>query len=79
MRQFGWVGVPGNEWAPAWVSWRKSDDYVGWAPLPPEATFDRRAGIHQWADNNYDLGPEEYAFVSPNEFGPQRMEKTVVP
>src|SRR2546423_9736807 len=29
--------VPGDEWAPAWVSWRSSKDYVGWAPLPPEA------------------------------------------
>ena len=33
---YGWVWVPGNTWAPAWVSWRQSDDYVGWAPLPPE-------------------------------------------
>ena len=29
--------VPGDQWAPAWVAWRYSDDYVGWAPLPPEA------------------------------------------
>jgi hypothetical protein len=33
---YGWVWVPGYTWAPAWVSWRDSDDYVGWAPLPPE-------------------------------------------
>ena len=32
----GWVWVPGYTWAPAWVSWRDNDDYVGWAPLPPE-------------------------------------------
>jgi hypothetical protein len=33
----GWFWVPGNEWAPAWVSWQASDDdaYIGWAPLPP--------------------------------------------
>jgi hypothetical protein len=31
----GWVWVPGTRWGPAWVSWRRSDDYVGWAPLPP--------------------------------------------
>jgi hypothetical protein len=79
LRNIGWVWVPGDEWAPAWVSWRKSNDYVGWAPLPPEATFDRRAGIHQWADNQYDLGPERYAFVPANEFGSQRIEQTVVP
>lgn len=31
----GWYWVPGTRWGPAWVSWRRSDDYVGWAPLPP--------------------------------------------
>jgi len=32
---YGWVWVPGIEWAPAWVSWRVGGGYVGWAPLPP--------------------------------------------
>jgi hypothetical protein len=32
---YGWVWVPGYEWAPAWVSWRYSGDVVGWAPLGP--------------------------------------------
>jgi hypothetical protein len=32
---YGWMWIPGNEWAPAWVSWRNSDDYYGWAPLEP--------------------------------------------
>ncbi|MFO1132903.1 MAG: DUF6600 domain-containing protein [Hyphomicrobiales bacterium] len=36
----GWYWVPGNRWAPAWVSWRRSNDYVVWAPLPPS----RRGG-----------------------------------
>jgi uncharacterized protein YraI len=31
----GWFWVPGNRWAPAWVSWRQSNDYLAWAPLPP--------------------------------------------
>lgn len=31
----GWVWVPGDEWAPAWVDWRMGGDYVGWAPQPP--------------------------------------------
>lgn len=33
----GWCWVPGTRWAPAWVSWRRSDEFVGWAPLPPES------------------------------------------
>jgi hypothetical protein len=32
---YGWIWVPGYEWAPAWVSWRVSGDVVGWAPLGP--------------------------------------------
>ena len=31
----GWYWVPQTQWAPAWVSWRESHDYVGWAPLRP--------------------------------------------
>ena len=75
----GWVWVPGNEWAPAWVSWRKSNDYVGWAPLPPEARFDQRTGIHNWSDNYYDIGPDQYCFVPTRELGAQRIESTIVP
>jgi uncharacterized protein YraI len=33
----GWFWVPGNRWAPAWVSWRQSNDYLAWAPMPPVA------------------------------------------
>ena len=32
---YGWFWVPGDTWAPAWVQWRYSDDYVGWAPVGP--------------------------------------------
>ena len=37
--RIGWFWVPGNRWGPAWVSWRQSDDYLAWAPLPP--VYDR--------------------------------------
>lgn len=33
--EIGWYWVPGTRWAPAWVSWKRSPDYVVWAPLPP--------------------------------------------
>jgi hypothetical protein len=79
LRGIGWVWVPGDQWAPAWVSWRKSNDYVGWAPLPPEARFDQRTGIHNWSDNYYDIGPDQYSFVPTREFGAQRIESTIVP
>ncbi len=31
----GWVWIVGDEWAPAWVVWRESDDDIGWMPAPP--------------------------------------------
>lgn len=40
-RQFGWVWLPGDEWAPAWVAWRDNGDYIGWAPLPPSARWEQ--------------------------------------
>src|SRR5947207_2286702 len=79
LRRVGWVWVPGDEWAPAWVSWRTNKDYVGWAPLPPEARFDRRSGIQNWADSYYDIGPDQYSFVSCNEFGAEHVRRAVVP
>ena len=47
----GWVWVPGDEWGPAWVAWRESDDWVGWAPLPPAATWQASAGL-SWSDDD---------------------------
>jgi hypothetical protein len=34
-----WIWLPDTDWGPAWVAWRSSDDYVGWAPLPPDARW----------------------------------------
>jgi uncharacterized protein DUF6600 len=79
LRNVGWIWVPGNQWAPAWVSWRSNNDYVGWAPLPPEARFDRGSGIHNWADNYYDIGPDQYSFVQTSSLGEQNLAPAIVP
>lgn len=79
LRNVGWIWVPGSEWAPAWVSWRTSNDYVGWAPLPPEARFERGSGIHNWADSYYDIGPDQYSFVQTSNLGDERLERAIVP
>lgn len=34
-RYRGWAWIPGNDWGPAWVSWRSGGGYYGWAPLGP--------------------------------------------
>jgi len=36
---FGWFWVPDTVWGPAWVNWRWSDRYTGWAPLQPGVEF----------------------------------------
>jgi hypothetical protein len=42
---YGWIWIPGYDWAPAWVEWRYNDNYIGWSPLPPYATFGIDFGI----------------------------------
>lgn len=67
VRGLGWVWVPGSEWAPAWVSWRRNDRHVGWAPLPPEAYS--RGGFTAAVESRYDIGPGFYNFVAVENFG----------
>jgi hypothetical protein len=78
-RGLNWVWVPGDQWAPAWVSWRYGNDFVGWAPLPPEARFDGATGIQQWADDQYNLGASDYTFVPASDFGDDSMADNAVP
>ncbi len=63
---FGWVWVPGDVWAPAWVAWRDDDDWIGWAPLPPDAEWNASIGL---AFFDADRIPErEWCFVPPHHF-----------
>jgi hypothetical protein len=32
---YGWLWIPGSQWAPSWVSWRYGDGFYGWAPMGP--------------------------------------------
>ena len=76
VRRLGWVWVPGSEWAAAWVAWRRSDDYVGWAPLPPEAHSG--AGFTAAVDSYYDIGPTAYTFVPVQNLGERTYVGRVV-
>jgi len=75
----GWCWVPDYEWGPAWVSWRSDDDYVGWAPLPPEAHFQASVGFGVWSDDYYDIGPSYYNFCPVVEFGAPVIRSVCVP
>ena len=37
--RWGWCWTPDTVWGPSWVTWRYSNDYCGWAPLPPRAVY----------------------------------------
>jgi len=58
---YGWAWVPGTEWAPAWVAWRSNDEYVGWAPLPPDADWDDTRGLT--FANAGEIRSDEWCFV----------------
>lgn len=74
----GWCWVPDYEWGPAWVSWRESDDYIGWAPLPPEARWRRDVGISIWVDRVYDIGPGFYSFCHVRDFGAPVLRPVII-
>jgi Family of unknown function (DUF6600) len=57
----GWLWVPGDQWAPAWVAWRSDDDYVGWAPLPPDVDAFRVGG-------GFVIDPFAFSFVRVGSF-----------
>lgn len=68
----GWVWVPGYDWAPAWVCWRHTDAYCGWAPLPPAAVFKAGVGLyfggHVALDVDFGLGVDAFTFVAYDHF-----------
>ncbi len=69
----GWVWTPGTVWGPAWVSWRYTDGYCGWAPLPPEAHWVSGVGFtyygrHVSVGFEFGLLPFHYAFISAGRF-----------
>jgi hypothetical protein len=76
--RIGWVWVPGTDWGPAWVSWRRSPRHVGWAPLPPEARFTRSVGFGGRVDADFDIGPTNYNFVEVRNFGAPRLRAVIV-
>jgi hypothetical protein len=67
-RRLGWFWVPGDEWGPAWVDWRRGDDYVGWAPLPPDEII-----------YEYDNDPTYWIFLPPRYLAEPRVRIYFLP
>lgn len=61
----GWCWIPGRHWAPSWVSWRRGEDCVGWAPLPPEAVCveGNEVLVTSACDASFGIGPGAYTFI----------------
>lgn len=63
---YGWIWVPDYEWAPAWVEWRYDDNYIGWAPLSPYATFSISVGIRN--THKYHVPYSNWHYINVNRF-----------
>ena len=80
----GWCWLPDTNWGPAWVSWRDSSDYCGWAPLPPTACYRPGVGFTYRNENvsvsfGFGLSADCYTFVPRNHFGNGRPQNHAVP
>jgi hypothetical protein len=81
--RLGWCWTPDTVWAPAWVSWRYSNEYCGWAPLPPAAYFRPGSGLAFNGGSvgvNFDFGlsVDFYSFVPWTHFRDNRPYRYVV-
>ncbi len=79
----GWVWVPGSVWGPAWVSWRHSDYYCGWAPLPPAACYRPGFGFSYFGASvgfgfEFGLGLSAYNFVPLSHFHDRNLHRHYV-
>jgi len=82
---WGWCWSPDTVWAPSWVCWRYSNDYCGWAPLPPTAGYHVGVGLtyqngEVGAGFGFGLGFQAYTFVSWGNFcGPRPYQHYLPP
>lgn len=65
--ELGWVWVPGREWGPAWVTWRRGHDHIGWAPLPPDPV------VVEYRDT-----PDVWIFVRARDFTAPDVARVVI-
>jgi hypothetical protein len=72
----GWFWVPGTVWGPAWVTWRWSDLYCGWAPIPPGIEF--RAGM-DFAALGMRIPGRFWIFVGGSHFLDRDIHRYVLP
>ena len=72
-QRHGWVWMPGTTWGPAWVTWRYSNGYCGWAPLPPACGYVSGLGLTYYGSRvsfgfGFGLGWDCYSYVPTSRF-----------
>ena len=82
--RFGWCWAPDRIWGPSWVSWRYTDTYCGWAPLPPGAWYSPGSGLTYYGNSisigfTFGLAPSCYSFVSFNHFCDRNVHHYCIP
>jgi hypothetical protein len=78
--RLGWCWAPDSVWGPSWVSWRYTDDYCGWAPLPPFACYTPGIGFTCYGRPvgfgfTFGLGWNSFAFVSWQHFHDHHLQQ----
>jgi hypothetical protein len=66
----GWVWIPGRTWAPAWVVFRTTPEYIGWAPVPPGFSVGMSIDMG---------GPSSFVYVSSGDFLAPRLRASIIP
>ena len=72
---YGWFWIPGDTWAPAWVTFRHGGGRIGWAAIAPE-----RKGYAQGIPRRF-LPPvaEAWVFVDQRRFASPDLVRHVLP
>ncbi|HHY85320.1 MAG TPA: hypothetical protein GYA07_07260 [Verrucomicrobia bacterium] len=71
--RWGWCWAPDTVWGPAWVSWRYTTDYCGWAPLPPTACYRPGFGFTWYGRSvgfsfTFGLSAHHFVFIPTHRF-----------
>jgi hypothetical protein len=83
---YGWIWVPDTVWAPAWVVWRSSPGYFGWAPLRPNVNINIAIGSGFYVPNDwwvfvpgqYIASPNVYQYYVPRSNNVTIVNKTTI-
>jgi hypothetical protein len=76
----GWLWYPDTVWAPSWVAWRTGGDWIGWAPLPPEAVWHQGRGFEDRDFNREHIPWNSFSFSHAHDFSdPDVRHRLIMP